>query len=235
MQETELYAPLKALFEKQGYTVKSEIEDCDLVAVRGDDPPVIVELKRSLSISLLLQGVDRQAVTDAVYVAFPAKSGPRWRAQLRDTIKLCRRLGLGLISVKLKAQGAVVEVHADPGPYTPRKQAKRKTALLREFSRRVGDPNTGGQTRRAIVTAYRQDALRIACCLLDNPGGAPAEISRVTKVTNAGTILSRNHYGWFQRIARGKYALTEAGEKALVHYRDIVAEIMATDAALAAE
>ena len=28
-----------------GYVVKGEIEDCDVVAVRGDEPPVVVELK----------------------------------------------------------------------------------------------------------------------------------------------------------------------------------------------
>jgi len=137
----------------------------------------------------------------------------------------CRRLGLGFISVSFGARGPAVEVHADPGPYVPRKVPRRKTALLREFSRRVGDPNTGGQTRRAVITAYRQDALRIACHLSENPGDSPRAIVRATAVFKAGAILVKNHYGWFQRAARGSYELTENGRGALDQYRDVVAEI----------
>ena len=38
------YAPVKALLEGQGYVVKREVRGCDVLAVRGDEPPVIVEL-----------------------------------------------------------------------------------------------------------------------------------------------------------------------------------------------
>ena len=34
MRETELYAPVKAFLEAQGYAVKSGLAGCDLVAVR---------------------------------------------------------------------------------------------------------------------------------------------------------------------------------------------------------
>ena len=44
--ESDLYAPVKALLEGQGYVVKGEVRGCDVVAVRGREPPVIVELKR---------------------------------------------------------------------------------------------------------------------------------------------------------------------------------------------
>ena len=44
--ETSLYAPVKTLLESQGYEVKAEVRGCDVVAVRGDEAPVIVELKR---------------------------------------------------------------------------------------------------------------------------------------------------------------------------------------------
>ena len=43
--EAELYGPVKAFLEDRGYEVKGEIGPCDLVAVRGDEAPVIVELK----------------------------------------------------------------------------------------------------------------------------------------------------------------------------------------------
>jgi hypothetical protein len=46
LNETDLYAPVKKLLEEQGYTVRAEIDRCDLVAVQGGQPPVIYELKR---------------------------------------------------------------------------------------------------------------------------------------------------------------------------------------------
>ena len=45
MKETELYLPIKRLLEAQGFEVKSEVKSCDVMAVRGSEAPVIVELK----------------------------------------------------------------------------------------------------------------------------------------------------------------------------------------------
>jgi len=221
MKETDLYEPIKAYLEGQGYAVKAEIKDCDMVAVRGNEPPVIIELKLSLSIALLMQGIDRQAITDAVYVAVPAGKGKRWASQVKDAVKLCRRLGLGLISVRFDAATPSVLVQCDAGPYRPRKMKARKTALLKEFECRVGDPNTGGQTRRKIITAYRQDALRIAAALSCGPN-KPRVLAETLGVERAGTILQADHYGWFERVERGVYALCPAGRAALDTYADVV-------------
>ena len=60
--ESDLYAPVKALLEGQGYVVKGEVRGCDVVAVRAGEPPVIVELKRTFGLGLVLQGIDRLAV-----------------------------------------------------------------------------------------------------------------------------------------------------------------------------
>lgn len=221
MRETALYAPIKAFLEGQGYDVKAEVKDCDVVALRGAEAPVIVELKLSLSLALLLQGVDRQAITDWVYVAVPNGKGPRWRVQVKDAAKLCRRLGLGLISVRLEGAGGVV-VHADPGPYQPRKVARRQTALLKEFQNRVGDPNCGGQVGRKLMTAYRQDALRIADALARDGAGRPAVLARDLAVPKAASILQNDYYGWFTRISRGVYDLQDAGRAALAEHRGMV-------------
>src|SRR5215813_9584366 len=67
--ESDLYAPVKALLEGQGYSVKGEVRGCDVVAVRGSEPPVIVELKRAFGIGLVLQGVDRLTISAHVYLA----------------------------------------------------------------------------------------------------------------------------------------------------------------------
>lgn len=223
MRETELYPPIKAYLEGQGYTVKAEVQGCDVVACRGDAPPVIVELKLGLTIGLLLQGVDRQSISDSVYVATRRGKGPRWRGQLRDALKLCRRLGLGLISVRMEPAPPVVEVHADPVPYTPRRNLRRRDGLLREFARRQGDPNDGGQVGRPIVTAYRQDALRIAQALHMGGPQAPVALARALGVSRAASILQKNHYGWFRRVSRGVYELTADGLQALEDHADALA------------
>lgn len=69
--EAALYLPVKAFLERQGYVVRGEVRGCDLVACRGNEEPVIVELKLRFTLSLLLQGVDRLALTPLVYVAVP--------------------------------------------------------------------------------------------------------------------------------------------------------------------
>ena len=45
--ETALYLPVKRFLEKLGFTVKGEIGGCDVVALKGEDPPIVVigELK----------------------------------------------------------------------------------------------------------------------------------------------------------------------------------------------
>lgn len=214
LKETELYLPLKSFLEAQGYEVKAEVTHCDIVAIRNDEPPLIVEMKTTLSLELLMQGIARQAITDTVYVAFPAGKGKAWLKRAKDTTKLCRRLGLGLISVRLGSNPRVL-VHADPGPYAPRKSKRLKTALLKEFQSRVGDPNTGGQTRQTIMTAYRQDALCIARAIQLSGPTSPANLAKTLEISRAASILQQNYYGWFVRVKRGVYDLDRGGHEAL--------------------
>ena len=226
MRETDLYSPIKRFLEKQGYTVKAEVNNCDVVAVRGEELPVVVELKTTLSLPLLLQGIDRQTMTDAVYIALPLPSAKRnslWGRHYRGILNLCKRLGLGLITVRsYKRRAPFVEVHVDPAPYSPRLNKRRKTMLLKEFEHRVGDPNTGGSTRRPVVTAYRQDALRCAKYLGDLESARLAEIREKADVDRAAGILQRDVYGWFQRVDRGVYCLSPKGRNALSDFSDVV-------------
>src|SRR6185503_8766521 len=98
--EASLYLPVKRFLEGQGYEVKGEVRGCDLVARRGDEPPVIVELKLRFNLALVLQGIDRLALTERVYLAVPRPSLRARRGSLApdrpEIRKLCRRLGLGL-------------------------------------------------------------------------------------------------------------------------------------------
>ena len=210
--ETELYLPIKSFLADQGYEVKAEIGAADVVACRGDEEPVIIELKSGFSLSLFHQAISRQAISDAVYVAVPRGSGRRFQQSLKNNARLARRLGIGLITVRLSDR--LVEAHVDPAPYAPRKSRRRKDLLLREFARRVGDPNTGGSTRRGLVTAYRQDALRCAEFLSGNGPSRGAQVARETGVERATRIMADNHYAWFERVERGVFTLTADG----MHY-----------------
>ncbi|EEX09939.1 conserved hypothetical protein [Ruegeria lacuscaerulensis ITI-1157] len=214
-REQDLYPPIKALLERHGYVVKGEVSAADIVAVRGAEDPVIVELKLRFSLALFHQAVARQKITDHVYVAVCRPTGRTARRALRDNMSLCRRLGLGLMTVR--TDGAV-DVHCDPGPYAPRKAKGRAARLLREFDRLRGDPNAGGATRHGIVTAYRQDALKCAAHLAMHGATKGADVARAVQVPQATRLMRDNHYGWFERVEKGVYALSPAGRDGLKHW-----------------
>lgn len=227
LRETDLAAPVVAFLEAQGYAVKSEVGACDLVAVRGAEPPVIVELKRRFSLDLLLQGVDRLAMTDAVYLAFPAESaGDAWKRRRRSLLKACRRLGLGVLVLRASPDaGYAVLPELDPLPYRPRIDGRRRGRLLKEFANRVGDPNTGGSSRVKIVTAYRQDALRLAAALSDGGPRPVGALRPLALSVPAARLLQQNVYGWFERERRGHYRLSPAGVAALTTYADALRQL----------
>lgn len=206
-REVELYAPVKAFLQARGYDVKGEIAGCDLVAVRADQPPVIVELKLAFTLGLVLQGVDRLSIADTVYLAVPAGAARR-----RGICPLCRRLGLGLLVVH--GPRPRVEVLVDPGPYRPRHDRRRSARVLEEHRRRLGDPTPGGGARMPIMTAYRQEALRLAGVLRAGPATVAA-LRVAAEAPHAQPILARDVYGWFERVSRGSYRLRDQGLAAL--------------------
>lgn len=224
IRETDLYAPVKRLLEGQGYEVKGEVGAADVVACRSSEDPVIVELKTGFSLSLFHQAVERQAISDVVYVAVPRGSGRAFQRSLASNITLCRRLGVGLMLIRLK--DGFVEVKCDPAPYRPRKSKRKSARLLKEFAKRVGDPNTGGATRKGLMTAYRQDALRCVLVLAEKGPTKASDVAKATGVEKARRLMADDHYGWFERVADagvGHYGLTPKGKQALDDYADAIA------------
>lgn len=217
MREADLYAPLKAYLEGQGYEVKAEIGDCDLLAMRGGEPALVVEMKLTFSLELVMQGVARQTMFEQVYLAAPVSSKRGWMKRYKDIVRLCRRLGLGLLAVRMDGEGAV-EAHLDPGPYRPQRRVRQAGRLLREFERRVGDPNIGGVSGVKRVTVYRQDALRCAGYLQANGPTKAAIVAKATGVDRAAALMRADHYGWFERVERGVYRITPNGDLGLVEF-----------------
>ena len=163
-----------------------------------------------------------------VYVAVFRKSGrAAWKALKRNK-SLCRRLGIGLITVRPK--DGFTEIHLDPAPYTPRKSKVKKARLLKEFAKRVGDPNLGGQTRSGLITAYRQDAIR-CIAVLDEHGPLKASVVKdKTGVTRARNIMADNHYGWFTKVSLGIYAITPSGAQAVADFKAEINKLGAPEA-----
>ena len=212
MQEVDLYPPLKHFLTQQGYEVKGEVQHCDVIAVRGDEPVVVVELKLSINMTVVLQAVDRLQISDTVYIGVPKGIGMLKRRR-KQIVKLLRMLGLGLMVIDPAATLGSVDVLCDPGEYKPRQTKQRRHRLLGEFMHRVGDPNAGGSTvRRGIMTAYRQKALAIAEYLQEHGETKAAVIAKSLAEPKTRAILYNNVYGWFDRLGKGVYALSPRGE-----------------------
>mgnify|MGYP001210675062 CR=1 FL=1 len=222
MKEADLYEPVKAFLEAQGFQVRGEVGACDLVALR-DELVVAVELKLAFGLPVLYQAIDRQAFADHVYVAVLEPSGQAarrsWERQSPDAVRLCRLIGLGLLSVR----GTVVTTHADPGPYRPRRDPKRRLKLVKEFRGRTGDHNRGGTRGIPVVTVYREDALRCADYLAREGPRRVAEVRAATGVERAGGILLDDVYGWFEKVGRGVYTVSPGGREALERFSAVLA------------
>ena len=212
--ETSLYHPVKSFLEGLGYAVKGEIGPCDLVGLRADEPDIVVigELKLTFNLELLLQGVDRLALGDEVWLAAQLSARGKGRESDPRYRNLCRRLGFGMLGVDRAGQ---VSVLVSPVAPTPRKDPRRRSRLVEEHKRRQGDPVAGGVTRRPIMTAYRQQALSCAAAMALAPQ-RPRDLKAACP--DAQKILHRNVYGWFEREQRGLYALTATGRAALAQW-----------------
>ena len=85
--------------------------------------------------------VERAAACDEVWLAVAASTKGRDRD--RRVKRLCRLIGVGLLSV---LANGYVEIVVAPEPWKPRPDRKRRSRLLAEHRRRQGDPTAGGST-----------------------------------------------------------------------------------------
>lgn len=229
LMEKDLYEPVKSYLEALGYEVKGEVKNCDITALR-DGELIVVELKRGFTLELIYQALDRQRIADGVYVAVPLPKRGYWAPHIREMESLCRRLELGLIFVGFSLGGIPqVDVAVHPKEASqPKRDKKRRLAVIREHESRTGSTNTGGVTRKRILTAYKEQALQTARILRDNDGPMLArEVKKAGGPANTTSILSRNVLGWFHRERSGDgreylYRVTPAGLAALEEYKELL-------------
>ena len=220
MKEEELFEPVKRLFEQSGYSVNAEVKDCDVTAVRGDEL-IIIELKTSLSVALLAQGVRRQRCGADVYAAVPKPKNYSPK-KMKDTFALIKKLELGLILVTVRGEYSFAEIIFEPKEYRrPARDTKKRNKILKEIDGRTVDVNVGGVRGRRIATAYTEKCINIAC-ILDKYGPlSPKEIRSYGGDESCGYILRYNAYGWFERIKKGVYGITLEGRKGIMEYPEL--------------
>lgn len=221
LRETDLYEPIRDYLVSQGYTVRAEVADCDVVAYKEGEL-LIIELKRRYSADLLLQAINRQRITDSVYVALPGPFDLRRGSRWHGIRKLLRRLELGLIVVDLQCVRPQVKVVSHPSPYRKKRLKHKRLAVLEEMIGRSGNRNQGGSTRQKLVTAYRESAIHIACCLERYGPLTPQQLRSLCTGPKTTSILYKDVYGWFERVARGLYTLSPLGRTALNDYSELV-------------
>ena len=92
-----------------------------------------------------------------------------------------------------------------------------------EFDKRRTKGNTGGVTRKKLITSYREDALLVLDALAELGGeGKSTDVSNISGVGKAATIMRSNFYGWFRHVSKGVYSVTDAGYNALEEFEETV-------------
>lgn len=225
MRETELYKPVQDYLEALGYQVQGEVDGCDLTAIMGDEL-VVVELKTSFSLKLLSQAVKRQRVADSVYVAIPNPKGGARNKGWGDMCMLLRRLELGLITVSPGEKTNPVAVHFHPNTFDRLKSLRANKRvrhhIIMEAAGRSGHYNTGGANKKKLITAYREQAIHIVCCMMKYGNMSPSQLKKMGTSPKTPNILRNNYYGWFTNVSRGLYSLNDCAVEFLKDYPDLI-------------
>jgi len=222
--EKDLYQPVYDYFKELGYDVHGEVKDCDITAKKGDEL-IIIELKRNMSVELLIQAAKRQRITENVYIAIPKPRYGIYTKKWKDLCFIARRLELGLITVSLKDGAKQVNVVFEPRPFDRRKSmqllGKKRKNIISEIDGRHGSYNIGGISRTKIMTAYRENAIHIACCLKKYGQLSPRKLKELGTGEKTRSILEKNFYGWFERVERGVYKLSDTGHEVFSMYPEL--------------
>lgn len=225
IRETDLFNPIRELLINNGYSVKSEVKNCDITAVKGEEL-LVVELKSGFNATLLIQAAKRQRVADKVYIAVPMPKTGIFTRKWKDICYLVRRLELGLIVVSFLKSGPRAEVVLHPEPFnrdqSRRLNRKKRYSIINEINGRHLDLNTGGSTHRKLVTAYKENAIQIGCFLKKYGPLTPRQLKEMGTGAKTGSILQKNYYGWFDRLSRGLYQISSEGARSLNDYPELV-------------
>ena len=228
MKESDLFEPIKAYFETLGYSGDGEVGSIDLY-LEKDGLTTAVELKKTLDFRSIQQAALDQKTCDFVYIGI---SRPRdlYSKSGRDKLYLLKRLGIGLICVSSGTKA--VEVISDPVVSEldsfRKRHSGRADEIKAEFRKRRLKTNTGGVSKTGLMTAYREEALRVLAALSSAGGQASTRrLRELTSIPGTTNILYRNYYGWFENVSKGIYRISGSGQKALKEYENALAKLTA--------
>ncbi|MCD7903980.1 MAG: DUF2161 family putative PD-(D/E)XK-type phosphodiesterase [Clostridiales bacterium] len=205
--ERDLYEPVKTLFESQGYKVKGEVKNCDIAACRGNEI-IVCELKLHFNLKLVYQLLERKTASPVVYGAVLM---PKQRRNRQNILRLIKEVDCGLIFVS--EQTALAEIAYNPSG-GKNKDTKKSKRLKKEFDSRSFD-NTGGINKTSLMTAYREQSIKLAVYLEALGEASPKKLRALGFSENTGAVLNDNYYGWFSKVKRGVYTLSDLGRAAL--------------------
>jgi hypothetical protein len=215
MKETELFIPVKKLFLAQGFDVKGEVKDIDVIAYKKD-LMVGIELKTKISLKLIYQAIDRQKVLDQVYIAIPKDALYQSKSLYRNFTHLLKRLEVGLIVVHGEDAEVIVEAVPFDRNLSRSRYKKRKAQIDKEARLRKNHKNVGG-TRGKKITRYKELVIDIGSYLLEHEKASPKAIKENLKIEKTTSILQKNYDGYFERVDRGIYQLTEKGKREIIN------------------
>ncbi len=216
IKETDVAEPIERFLENLGYTVRSEVNDCDITATKEDEL-LVVECKKSLSLKLIYQALDRQEFSDSVYIAIPLLAGKQIPNQ-KHLMRLCKRLEMGIIIVHFLKTKQRVEVLLDPREYRRVNRVKKRQSVLSEIANRSRNFNTGG-TKGSVMTAYKENVLEVARHLHTHEKLNTKKLKELGTGDKTYSILYKNFYGFFQKSdKKGYYELTDIGKSTIVEF-----------------
>ncbi|MBR1445046.1 MAG: hypothetical protein IJ583_16115 [Firmicutes bacterium] len=209
IKESDLYEPVKKLLEENGFEVQAEVKGCDIAAKKGDEL-VIVELKKNFNLKLVYQVLDRKTLSENVYAAIPRPKSFKDK-NTKNMQKLLEKLKVGLIVVSADSEFKRAEEIFAPGESAARKNSKKRKIVDKEIQERKMSVNTGGVGGTQIMTAYRERAVALAC-IMERVDNITTNMLKQIYGDNKAAVMARaNFYGWFKKIERGVYALSEEG------------------------
>jgi hypothetical protein len=224
MKETDLYLPVKSLLISQGFLVKAEVKDIDILGSK-DDFLCAVELKTKLSIKLIYQAIDRQKIVDQVYIAIPKSSIKIRSKAYKNLIYLLKRLEVGLIFVDKNEAEVVLEASIYDMEKSRARYKKRKQQTLKEFRLRKYSNNIGG-TKDKKITRYKEQVIEIASYLIEHESASLKDIKDDTNILKTSSILQKNYEGYFERVSRGIYKVKDDKIEEIKKLKNIVKEGM---------
>jgi len=224
-KETDMFQPVKEFLEAEGYLVNAEVKGIDIVAtdIENSENIAALELKTSFNLKLLYQAIDRQKMVKVVYMVIPRPT----KANDKNFTKIkyiAQKLEIGLMTVAMDSPLKMVQICVESGN-SSWKFGKRTARLQKELLGRNIDNNVGGSFRQKILTAFRERCIKLACVLYKNGAMSPANLIKDYDCPDdTRNILAFNHYGWFKKVKRGIYELSEEGKKELesgIEFREV--------------